>query len=115
MFSLVRHSAEILLTPAAVNSQDNASPRSPGGRWRGPGGGEACLQPETRSLYSASASAQSLHMHLSPNVQECLIWLRPFGKEEEGGWGVGGQRGERLLACHCIIPAAINSLCPAAE
>lgn len=45
-------------------------------------------------------------------MQECLVWFSLFEGEE----GIKECRGgESRLACHCIIPAAINSLCSEGE
>lgn len=78
--------------------------------------GKALPLNETKSLFCSHIGAKAcvvppLHSNAcDQNVQECLIWLKPVLKGR-----VGRERGERRLACHCIIPAAINSLCPEPE
>lgn len=111
MFLVVWHSADITRSDSC-KSLRQLSPCRAGAR---PWWGEARLQSETKSLLCSHVGAKAcaalpLHSNASDrNVQECLIWL-------EGEEGIKeGKRGERRLACHCIIPAAINSLCPEAE
>lgn len=98
--------AQISPTPAVVNPNDNFPPA---GQVRGPAQGKLSLHNETKSPFSSPpVLCQSIQMRRNRNVQECLIWLQPF-------WRGRHKKGERRLACHCIIPAAINSLCPEAE
>lgn len=81
----------------------------PAGQVWGPGEGKLAFSVKQNPWFVPTSVPK--HSNSSDrNVQECLIWLQPVWRG-----GGGGRRGERRLACHCIIPAAINSLCPEAE
>lgn len=61
-------------------------------------------------------------MRSAATAFKCIWWKRAgmlhlaSARLKEGSGGrKEGRRGERRLACHCIIQAAINSLCPEAE
>lgn len=115
MFLLVWHSADIPHSDSCKSSWQR-SPCRAGVR---PLWGKALPLNETKSLFCPRTGARAcavppLHSNAcNQNVQECLIWLKPGLKGRVGR--TEGQRGERRLACHCIIPAAINSLCPGPE
>lgn len=106
---------QISPTPTVVNPCDNFPCRAGARPWWG----KARLQSETKSLFCSPCRCQS--MCSAATAFKC-IWSKRAGMPNlASAWFEGaegrkeGRRGERRLACHCIIPAAINSLCPGAE
>lgn len=57
---------------------------------------------------------QCQNMHGAATAFKC-IWSKRAGMPNLASARSEGRREERRLACHCIIPTAINSLCPEAE
>lgn len=108
MFLLVWHSADIT-HPKSRKFLQQLSPCRAGVR---PWWGEACLQSETKSLFCSLVGAKAFKCIWSKRAG--MPNLASAGLKEKGG-RKEGRRGERRLACHCIISAAINSLCPEAE